>query len=226
MAFLRSTRSSSRLVRLLEPRLPAAAEPPGMDFAERLSVWLNAFDAIHLQAAHQAIRGIASAAPAPLVRSRARSTRPAEDLRHVRSVLTRAIAQDPLADAADPAAYTPWLRRHQELQRQMEQMVGALREHVREVLAQASARLRKLAALDVAMETLLTRREQALLPTSAAVLERRHAELRRAAEDGDTAWQQAFGEEWREVLRAELELRLEPVAGLVDALEKQWNKQR
>lgn len=197
-----------------------------MDFAERLSLWLNAFDAIHLQAAHQAIRGIPSAAPVAATRTRGRTASAAEDLRHARSVLARAIAQDPLADAADIAVYTPWLRRHQELQRQMEQMVGALREHVRQVLGQASARLRKLAALDAAMEALVARREQALLPVAAAVLERRHAELRRAAGDGDSAWLRAFGEEWREVLLAELELRLEPVAGLVDALDKQWNKQR
>ena len=197
-----------------------------MDFAERMSLWFNAFDAIHLQALHQGIRGIQQAAPAPARSARAARTASLdEDFRQVRGVLAKTIDGGPLAQD-DASTYPAWQRRHQELQRQMEQMVGALREHVREVLAQASARLRKLAALDVAMETLLTRREQALLPASAAVLERRHAELRRAAEDGDTAWQQAFGEEWREVLRAELELRLEPVAGLVDALEKQWNKQR
>jgi hypothetical protein len=209
---LRSTLAPSRLVRLLGDAVPGDVESPGMDVAERLSLWLNAFDAIGLQAAQQQVRAIATAA-AP-----ARTGRPpdlAQDVERTRSVLAAAIARDPLAlDHAGPDdGYGPYQQRHAELQRQMEQMIGALRGHVRESLARRSRALRQLAALDAAMEQVLAAREQALLPTVPTLLKRRFAQLR--AQEGGA---QAFAREWREALLAELELRLAPVHGLVAAL--------
>src|SRR5437899_11541101 len=62
--FLRSNFGSSRLVRLLGKGVPAVAEAPGMDFAERLSLRLNAFDAMDLQWAHQSIRSTQPPPPA------------------------------------------------------------------------------------------------------------------------------------------------------------------
>jgi len=194
-----------------------------MDFAERLSLWFNAFDAINLQALHQGIRGIQAAAPAPARNARgARTANLDEDFRQVRGVLAKTINDGPLAQD-DASTYTAWQRRHLELQRQMEQMVGVLREHAREVLAQKSARLRQLATLDAALEQLLVRREQALLPRVAGLLQQRFKQLRTAA---DEDWQETFGREWRQALLAELDLRLEPVAGLIDALRNEWNNPR
>ena len=66
------------------------AQAPGMDFAERLSLWLNAFDAIGLQAAHQSLRSLDAGTQA-VQASRAPDV--AEDLRRVRAVLGKAIAQ-------------------------------------------------------------------------------------------------------------------------------------
>ena len=215
---MRSTPARSALVRLLDGWMPLDAEPAGMDFAERMSLWLDAFDAIHLQAAHQAVRSLPAAAPA-----RRGTARPdlAEDFRQTRGVLANAIARDPLADLdaaeRDAAGYAPYQRRHQELQRQMEQMAGALRDHARQVLLRGTPRLRQLAALDAAMEQLLARREESLLPKTIALLGRRFADLRRADDDGSGAWRAAFERDWRQALLAELDLRLEPVAGLVDA---------
>jgi hypothetical protein len=221
---LRSTVSSSRLVRLLAEGLPEDAPPSGMDFAERVSLWLNAFDAINLQSAHQAVRAIASAAPKQAAPARGRTRDVAEDFRQVRAVLAQAIALDPVAlDAhVDDGGFGPYRRRQQDLQRQMEQMVGALRDHVRQVLARTSVRLRQLATLDAAMEQLLARREQALLPGAPALLERRFA----AARAQDAEWRTAYAPQWRQLLLAELELRLEPVAGLIDALDKERNDRR
>ena len=160
-------------------------------------------------------------------------------LRRVRGVLSQAIAKDPLAlaglkptDTEDPG-YGPWQQRHIELQRQMGQMVGALRDHVRHTLARVSPRLRQLATLDAAFEHLLAAPEQALLPTTLAHLERRHRHLRAAhqqlceaaGEPNDPArwrepdgWLATFAHDWREALLAELDLRLQPVQGLADAL--------
>jgi hypothetical protein len=204
---LRSTFGSSRLVRQLAPWAQPGAEPPAADFAERLSLWLGAFDAIRLQAAHQAMRSI-PAAGAPARAARAPDL--AEDLRRVRSVLAKAIAQP--VDTST-AGYAPWQQRHLELQRQMEMMIGPVREHARQALGRRSPRLRKLAVLDAAMEQMLAPREQALRPKAVAVLKRRHAQL--AAEG---AAPDLFASEWRQALLAELDLRLEPVAGLAEAL--------
>ena len=217
---MRSTPARSAFVRLHEGWAPLDAEPAGMDFAERLSLWLNAFDAIHLQAAHQAIRSVPEAAPVPPARRGARTQDLAEDFRQTRGVLAQAIARDPLADLdageKAEAGFAPWQRRHQELQRQMEQMVGALREHARQVLLRGTPRLRQLAALDAAMEQLLARREETLLPKAVGLLAQRFAALKRA-DDGSGTWRAAFEGDWRQALLAELDLRLEPVAGLVDA---------
>jgi hypothetical protein len=204
---LRSPPGHSRLVRQLAPWVQPAAEPSGPDFAERMSLWLGAFDAIRLQSAHQAVRSIPAGAPA---RRPVRGPDLGEDVRRVRSVLAKAVAQ-PL-DAPEPG-YAPWQQRHLELQRQMEMMIGPLREHARLALGRHSPRLRRLAVLDAAMEQMLAPREQALLPKLAALLKRRHAQL--AAEGAPT---ERFASEWRDTLLAELDLRLEPVAGLAEAL--------
>jgi hypothetical protein len=138
----------------------------------------------------------------------------ADDLQRVRAVLEKAIAQAPmdLAPAATEVSYAPFHQRHLDLQRQMEQMITALRDHVRQTLCRVSPRLRQLAVLDAAFEQVLAPREQKLLPGASTLLKRRFEQLR-AAHDG----LEAFRREWREALLAELDVRLEPVAGLVDA---------
>jgi uncharacterized protein YicC (UPF0701 family) len=207
-AILRSSFTASRLVRQLGEWAPADGEALSMDFAERLSLWVNAFDAIALQSAQQSIRAIQAAAagqPADV----------AEELRRVRSVLAQAIARDPLAEATK-AGYAGYQQRHAELQRQMEQMIGALRDQVRQSLSRVSPGLRQLAALDAMFEQMLAPREQALLPAAAALLERRFEQL-----EGD---RDSFGKDWRNALLAELDLRLEPVAGLVEALANELKK--
>lgn len=209
---MRSTVGGSRLVGLLGGWVPQEAEASGMDFAERMGLWLGPLDAIRLQAAHQSLRALKAPLRGPAPRH---ATDPAADLQRVRDAIARAIAQDPqLLDAAAPA-YTAFRQRHLELQAQMEFQVEPLRAHLRERLAQASPRLRQLAALDEAMEQVLAPRAQAILAGLPALLQQRFEQCRRDAAEG---WLAAFLAEWREALLAERDLRLEPVAGLVDAL--------
>lgn len=237
----------STLVRLLDPWAPVETQASGPDVAERMSLWFGPLDAIGLQSMHQAVlaagedRQPAKAPPrqAPAL---------AEDLQRVRGVLARAIAQDPLAlaglkpDDPEDFGYGPFQQRHIELQRQMGQMVDALRDHVRQTVARVSPRLRQLAVLDASLQELMAAREQALLPTVMLLLERRFIQLRAAhrqveqitdeagapdsglrGNDGARpgGWLSDFTNEWRNALLAELELRLEPVAGLVDALRNE-----
>jgi hypothetical protein len=91
-----------------------------------------------------------------------------------------------------------------------------LRDPVRKAMCRVSPRLRQLAVVDAAFEQVLGRREQALLPTVHALLKRRFEQLR-----GQEGGLESFARQWRETLLAELELRLEPVAGLVDAVRNE-----
>jgi len=233
---LRSNLGSSALVRLFAPWVPqpesrAACETgPGGDVAERLSQWVSAFEAIELQAAQQSIRAIATASPGPSRQNVRAATGLAEDFQRARATLARAISLD--AALPNEFTYAPYKRRHFELQRQMDQLLSALRDHVRQALSRTSPELRQLAALDAALHKVIAPREQALLPAATALLERRFEQLRRAhleevkatgLDDDPATWRQpgrwlhAFDNEWRQALLAELDLRLEPIAGLVEA---------
>ena len=235
---MHSTFGSSKLVRLLDPWTPVATETGSADIAERLSGWFGPLEAIRLQALNQSL----SAAPESSRKQSAFSAQAlAEDVQRVRGALAKAIAQDPLLAAGvrpdDPdRGYAPWHQRHLELQRQMAQMVEAVRDHVRNVIARVSPRLHRLATLDAGMQDLLAAREESLLPGTAALLERRYHQLkgahRQACEalgqpDDPSHWLEAggwlahFANDWRQALLAEVDLRLEPVCGLVDAMRNE-----
>lgn len=242
--FLHRDFSSSRLVRLVGGWAPPPP-PSGMDFAERLGLWLSAFDAIKLQSAQQTRRSpTGRAQPAP--RQALRELE--QQMQRVRAALAHAIAQDPVAwagaDATQPGL-APFTRRHAELQRHMEQMIGPLREQARLSLASACPRLQPLAALDEVMQQVLAAREQLLLAGLQGLLAQRLAQLQAAAAQAlpqeteqleptdspapDPAAHtaadalQAFRQDWRQALLAELDLRLEPVAGLLAAMNNEVN---
>jgi hypothetical protein len=234
---LSSTFGSSTLVRLLAQWTHAGDEAPA-DLGEHLSRWVSAFDAIQLQAALRGIKAM-QAQPAGHGEVSRLGSGLAEAFERARMTLVGAIGQAPALP--NEFTYTPYKRRHLELQRQMEQMVSALRDHVRQALARATPQLQQLAALDAALEKVIAPREQALLPTAAAVLERRFAQLRKQhqkdseaaeAQDDPAGWRQAggwlhaFEKDWRDALLAELELRLEPVAGLIEATGTELNHQQ
>lgn len=213
------------------------AAAAGQDVAERMGGSLPPLAAIRLQGVLQAL----ASGAAPVV-SRSRPARNAqaiaEDIQRVRATLAKAIGLDPLAlahfkpDAAD-AGHAVFHQRHQELQRQMAQMTSALRDHVRQAVCAVSPQLRQLALLDATFEELLAAREDTLLPTTTHLLERRFQQLRAAHRqvhettgdpDDPALWRQpggwldTFANDWRQALLAELDLRLEPVLGLLEAL--------
>ena len=222
-----------------------AAAPAGQDFAERLGGWLNVADAIELRAALQSLaspRARSVARPAAAV-TLASTVSLDEELERVRATLTQSIlstepaqpprgradrsAQAALATPAlplDPAAeYAMLHQRYVDQQRRMEMSVDALRSHARERLAAASPELARLAALDAVMDQMLGGREQHLLSTVPAFLKKRFEQLRREAPaDTDAAdppaWLSQLTAECQQALLAELDLRLQPIAGMVEAL--------
>ena len=115
-------------------------------------------------------------------------------------------------------------QRLNEQQRRMEMSVDALRGHVREKMAQTTPALAQLASLDASMAPMLAGREQRLLAQLPAFLKARFQSLRQAAAASDTPddlrWLQGFAAEFEQLLLAELDLRLQPVTGLIEALEE------
>jgi len=248
---LRKNFSSSRLVRLLGDSASVDIEAPRQDFAERLSLWLNAFDAIKLHAAQQAIKALAEEKP-----SNAQSAGISaldDEFQRVRTALVKTITDGlsgargkragNLAQAAalheTDAEYAPYRQRYLDQQRHMELKIGAFREYVRQALSRASPRLRQLATLDAALDQALGGREQKLLSTLPMFLERRFEHLRKTHQSGLEAaqqpddpalwrqpggWLDVFGKELHEVLLAELDVRLEPVAGLIEAFSNEDKK--
>jgi len=250
---LRSNFSSSRLVRLLGDGMPAPADAPRQDFAERLGQWLNVADAIALHAAHQSIQALASTRP---TRARADRTDHAIALntesQRVRATLAKAIQTLPETGAsakrhrnalpasvlpvdaeATPAApdisFAPYQQRYQEHQRRMDMSLEALRGHVRQALAGTTPALAQLAALDAVLEQMLGGREQKMLATVPAFLERRFDQLRQqhpAEPDAPAAaagWLATFEQTFQATLLAELDLRLQPVLGMIEALSNSVN---
>lgn len=218
------------------------AEPSRQDFAERLSLWLDGFDAVTLDAAHQSVRVVDEGRHAHL-----RPAAPAAlqaRLHRVRAALVQAILADhgagqpgpwvqsprlpagatPATEAETSVPFTPYRQHYLELQRHMESQVGTLRAALRQALCGASPPLRQLAALDAVWEQVLEERTQKQLASVPRLLERRFENLRHATQQPDPAlwrepggWLDVFDKDMRQVLLAEMEMRLEPVVGLLEA---------
>ncbi|WP_439586756.1 DUF3348 family protein [Hydrogenophaga sp.] len=209
----------SPLVRQLAAWLPPEADTaPRQDVGERLGEWLNVADAIALHSAHQSL---------PAIQTRRRPGKPVDagaaqaELQGVRATLSKAIAAPPIhpVHAAD-TEFAPHHQRYLDQQRRMEMAIDALRGHLRQTLAQATPRLAQLAALDAVLDQMLGGREQKLLAGVPAFLKTRFQHLRQAEPEG---WPPLFEHDLQQTLRAELELRLQPVTGLVEALTQATN---
>jgi hypothetical protein len=137
-------------------------------------------------------------------------------------------------------AYMPYRRNHLAHQRDMDLSIRPLRSNVRDALARSSPALRKLAVLDATFENILLDRESKLLSTLASLLEKRFTRLFKAhqqalvdAQQADHpeqwmepgAWLARFCAEHQSVLLAELDLRLQPVVGLIETFNNENIKQ-
>ncbi len=135
-------------------------------------------------------------------------------------------------------AYAPYLRFYNGQQRMLDAKVQNLHLRVRDVTAMLSPRLAQLCFLDAALgDTLATHSRQAFsyTPRLLELRFRKQLEQYRQQATGDgsalqawSRWQQQFHRELRELLLAELEARLLPTLGLVEAIDppKAINKNR
>ena len=237
---------SSRLVRVLTDLAVVDGRAPDGDFAEKLGLWVKFTDAIVLSAVHNT--GTDKPPEMPSGAQSAGRIKLSEAYARTRAGLVRSISSsglshggmthmeqaspEPGVDMADATAFEPYRRSYLAQQRDIELKVRRLRTHVREVLGQTTPALRKLAALDAALETILSERESKLLATIPALLEKRFHYLRKSHQQvlADTpqaghpaesrqpaGWLAGFGEEMQTVLLAELDVRLQPTLGLIEA---------
>jgi hypothetical protein len=232
--------TGSAFIRALAALNDAHAPASPDAFAQRLAQWLAWTDAFSLSAA----LGDASARPdVPALAGRAAVSADERECARVRGALAKMIADAPaggaeprrlgrpLAGAAGavaptgtPTDFATYRQRYAKCQLAMETQIVPLRRRLRATLADRSPALAKLAELDTVMEQVVGAQERALLATVAGRLEPRFDRLRATqdepASDAPTRpgpWLDRFRQDMRELLLAELDLRLQPVEGLLEA---------
>ena len=227
----RSPLTGSAFVRVLAALADAPAPASPDAFAQRLSGW---FDWTHAFSLSAALGDASERSAVPAFGGQGALQADEREFARVRSALAKAIA-DATACAAEPrrgvratAAVMPvdfasWRQRYARCQLAMETQIVPLRRRLRSSLADRSARLAKLAELDIVMEQVVGAQERALLAGVAGRLEPRFDALRQASSEAGP-WLDRFRQEMRGLLLAELELRLQPVEGLLQACRKSFTE--
>ena len=215
---------NSELLRLLAELRVIEAPDSAKEFAENLGQWVGFAEAITLHGIHSAAQGHALGAqpPWPATSSDA-ATVLGDELRRVQAKLTTIILKKS-GQIEDVNHYAPCRQSHLACQRDMEAQVRQLRAKVREIVALASPALKHLATLDAAFDAILLEREKKLLSTLPALMERRFQSLRTAHHDQQNqppTWLPGFCHALQTVLLAELDLRLQPTLGLIEAFNDQ-----
>lgn len=222
-----------------------APSPSKQSFTERLGQWLDWTDAIALAAAlsREAVArplNDRSAAAAQTVadelvkvRNQLADAIMADGLfgsgqRPVK--LAKPVTGAAPEPALEFAAYHRACLAHQ---RAMTASLAPLRERVRQALTALSPALGRLAALDAVFDEALGKRERHLLSTVPVLLQQRFERLRQAHSATDSQalgapsaadrkspapWLAEYARDMQQVLLAELDLRLQPIEGMVEAM--------
>lgn len=235
---------SSRLWRFLTENGMASAAVAAGDVGQQLGDWLDFRQAIALHGILNPESPPPAASPRARATVKPEALRLHVD--KVRTALEQSITQGATAgsgltridmpppvldEPVDPKrAFEPWRRFIASHQRQMETVVRTLRAQVRSQLAQGTPAQQQLATLDTAFENILVEREARLLYTVSQMLEKRFAQalkhhLKPAAEpvaqaspaQGPLPWLTALNHDVRSALLAELDTRLQPTLGLLEA---------
>jgi hypothetical protein len=234
---------SSQLIRCLaELDLLEGAEPAS-DFADKLGQWMHFTDAIALSSVlDSGMAKLPAQSPVPREAAKVRLTAEFERIRaFMANSITKSCALTggntpirlPLPDLE--VSFAPYRQFYDAHQRDMELSVEPLRVNLRSALAQASPRLKKLAELDVVMEKFLREREARLLARVPLLLQKHfdalhatHQQQITASGQADStaawarpgAWLARFCHSLQTLLLASAELRLQPSAGLLEALNQ------
>ncbi len=247
--------NGSGLVRALGALTAADVPPSKQSFADRLGQWLGFADALTLFSALNAATPGDAVPPVSATSQETGALRQAmarvrdalaESIANdgvfrpgpARIELPTPDPQAPVEKAADFGPYHRYYLAHQ---RDMAVRIGPLRATVRAALQGQGASLGRLAALDAVMDQALAARERDLLATVPALLGRRfeqrydaHRAVLAETQTADDAarwmqpggWLAEFCRELQSVLLAELDLRLQPIAGLIAALDDEKTRKQ
>ena len=245
-ALPRASLYSASLVRFLTENALLAPARQAEDVGRKLGDWLDFRQAIALHGVlpPETARA-AQAAPLPAHVQRMALIAPEALAKHVdkvRAQLAESITQGApagsgLARIDMPApvldepveiktAFEPYRRFVAAHQRQMESTLRSLRAQLRLQLSQRGGAGQQLAALDTAFENILTEREAALLAKTSKLLEKRFVQslklhLQAQAKTDPSGWLMPLRQSLRTALLAELDTRLQPSLGLLEALTAQ-----
>ena len=220
----------STFVRLLARLGEVDAGQPGGSLPDRLSQWLSWTQSLALSSA---LDGKVAPLDVPV-----EGEPPTEDfLTGARAALVEAIADEQAwararsraiaragavgGDSDAKVDYSALRERYLLMQRSIQGTTGKLRGDLRDHLAAASPELARLAEVDGVMEGALSPREQRLLGGVPALLESRFDKAKKAAEDAHSTsgvWLDLFIREMQDILLAELDVRFQPLEGLLAAL--------
>ena len=245
LALTRTHFHSSSLMRVLADLDVAGNAAAGSAFAEKLGLWVSFTEAIALSAVHN--QSYAAPSRGRLATRAALEDEVAKTRAGLINLITRRgtlaggkvhikLPEPPDTTPVGAAAYEPYRRFYTAHQREMEASLSPLRAKVRTALASLSPALQQLSALDAALDKILYERESKLLTKVASLLQKRFVHLLRThqqaiQESGRTdeprlwmkngAWLARFCHELETVLLAELDLRLQPTLGLLEAYQNE-----
>lgn len=210
-------------IRLLTRLAHADVSPSSRSLNGQLSQWFDWKHALALSTALDGRPAVTQGDDAPM------PDNDAAECARVRDALVGAIRDDPtlathgvqsaLLPSSDdaPADFTPFRHCYRARQRAMQAATGRLRGRLRDALAQTSPEMAHLAEVDAVMELALSPREHSLLATVPDLLGRRFEHLREAG-PASRGWLDTFRRDMQGVLLAELDVRFQPVEGLLAAL--------
>jgi len=236
---------SSTLLRFLTSQGMVDASVDTGDVGQRLGDWLHFRHAIALQGFIGEVDDPKATPAMPTARVDAAVLR--QRFAQVRTALEQSITEgmapapgmprieQPTAELAHPidpkTAFDPFRRYAIGHQRQMDNIIRSLRAQLRGMLDKGTTPHKQLATLDAIFENVLLEREARLLGHIPTEFEKRFAkalklhmkQLVTAAEADEPAprsavWLGPLYEDMRAALLAELDLRLQPVLGLIEAL--------
>ncbi len=214
----------SRLIRFLSDLAVADIEASHRDFADRLGQLLDFGASIILADALKARRTPKTAAPVPSI-----DTVQADFLRTQNKLVSNLILScTPGQDSPRlrwpqpkkgrlPDSFEPYRRFYAAAQRELDAGARALRASVRDAMTGVSARLDQLAALDVALDDTLWDHSRSFFAVVPVFLEKRFNHFFAVESPAPGALEQ-FRRELQGLLLAELEVRLQPALGLLEAL--------
>jgi hypothetical protein len=242
-ALPRTSFTSCRLVRTLSRLSVADVADSNQPIAEKLGRWLDVTSAIALFAALNPGSARTTTTPSETISPGGVAMH--EELAQARATLVNSISGEqegkariklPKPTPGTPMElqtdFTPYRRYYQAQQRNMAATIGPLRTRARDMLAGCPPRQRQLAELDATLDSALGKREGELLAALPSLLEKHFGNLWQAhrtalADPGKDdhpeqwlhpgGWLALFRRDLQDVLLAELELRLQPVTGLIEA---------